>query len=434
MDSDPALNSILTVALVVAAYAGSVHPLTSHLMTRRFIPWALGHRDTRALSRLQLFLYVHCDVDGSNTSLVPARGHPDLPQKDHYSGVAWRPAPCAAHPQTTAAMQECGRRRWLKCSLEFLPNIGREAHLYLRHIVNVHGRADLADLTIFIQEGEPIGLERVWSCLGGLHAQGVEAPRLKSWSRLESLVTTKEDQDEELDRLWRSYTLRGGGCMQAGLGPLPPEDLYFASPEHKTGHGEGLLQPELKRPKSSLESALGFLNLACGLPTATVPDEAIEGCAGFGRQPRMQTQLGALLVRRLDGLCPLVASLQKAPEWLRPSRGTFIAHRSALRARPAALWEELLALSTSQVQILTPNLSLTLTPTRTRTRTLTLNPALWRELLALSTSQETELEAFFTRPPCSVSCGHHIPGRGTSKYECAQQMLAGDRYKYGYRS
>ena len=140
MDSDPALNRNLTVALVVAAYAGSVHPLTSHLMTRRFIPWALGHCDTRALSRLQLFLYVHCDMDGSNTSLVPARGHPDLPQKDHYSGVAWRPAPCAAHPQTTAAMQECGRRRWLKCSLEFLPNIGREAHLYLRHIVNVHGK------------------------------------------------------------------------------------------------------------------------------------------------------------------------------------------------------------------------------------------------------------------------------------------------------
>ena len=74
-----------------------------------------------------------------------------------------RPAQCAAHPQTTAAMQECGRRRCLKCSLEFLPNIGREAHIYLHHIVNVHGRADLADLTIFIQEGEPIGLERVWS-------------------------------------------------------------------------------------------------------------------------------------------------------------------------------------------------------------------------------------------------------------------------------
>lgn len=60
-------------------------------------------------------------------------------------------------------MQECGRRRCLKCSLEFLPNIGREAHIYLHHIVNAHGRADLADLTIFIQEGEPIGLERVWS-------------------------------------------------------------------------------------------------------------------------------------------------------------------------------------------------------------------------------------------------------------------------------
>ena len=37
------------------------------------------------------------------------------------------------------------------------------AHIYLHHIGNVHGRADLVDLTIFIQEGEPIGLERVWS-------------------------------------------------------------------------------------------------------------------------------------------------------------------------------------------------------------------------------------------------------------------------------
>lgn len=141
-----------------------MHPLTSHLTTRRFIPWALGHRDTMALSRLQLFLYVHCDIGGSNTSLVPTRRHPDLPQTDPYTRMEVpRPAQCAAHPQTTAAMQECGRRRCLKCSLEFLPNIGREAHIYLHHIVNAHGRADLADLTIFIQEGEPIGLERVWS-------------------------------------------------------------------------------------------------------------------------------------------------------------------------------------------------------------------------------------------------------------------------------
>ena len=342
MAVESALNSNLTVALVVAAYAGSVHPQTSHIMTRRFIPWVLGHRDAPALSRLQLFLYVHCDIDGSNTSLVPARGQPGLP---HYSGVArgfaWRPAQCAAHPQTTAAMQECGQRRWLKCSLEFLANIGREAHIYLRHIVNVRDSADLADLTMFVQEGEPFGLEHVWSCLGGLHAQ-------RGRARLEPLVSSRDDKDSQLDQLWRSYTSRPG-CKQADLGPLPPEDLYFASPEHHTCHGEGPLKPEVKRPESSLESSLGFLNLECGLPTATVPDGAIEGCAEFGRQPRMQTRLGALLVRRVAGLCPLVASLQKAPEWQRPSRGVFIAHRSALRARPAALWRELLALSISQV-------------------------------------------------------------------------------------
>ena len=51
---DATSSSQLTVALVVGAYAGSIHPATSHLMMRRFIPWATGHRDTRALSRLQL--------------------------------------------------------------------------------------------------------------------------------------------------------------------------------------------------------------------------------------------------------------------------------------------------------------------------------------------------------------------------------------------
>jgi hypothetical protein len=111
--------------------------------------------------------------------------------------------------------------------------------------------------------------------MGGLHAEGVEPPRLRRWSRLVSLVTTPDDQDEPLDRLWHSYTLRGG-CKQAGVGPLPPEDLYFCEPEAKDVSRRGLLRPELKRPESSLESALGFLNLACGLPTATVPDEAIH--------------------------------------------------------------------------------------------------------------------------------------------------------------
>ena len=103
----------------------------------------------------------------------------------------------------------------------------------------------------------------------------------------------------------------------------------------------------------------------------------------------MQTKLGTLLVRQLDGVCPLIASLQKLPEWQRPVRGTFVAHRSALRTLPATLW---------------------------------------KGLLDLSVSQEMELEAFHTRPPCSARCGTSTPGGG--KYVCAKRMLAGDVLAY----
>lgn len=385
---DAATSSQLTVALVVGAYAGSIHPATSHLMTRRFIPWALGHRDTRALSRLQLFLYVHCDVDGSsNASLVPARAHRDVSNPLRRPGVplAWQwPARCVTHPQTAAAMEQCGRRRWLKCELEFVPNIGREAHMYLHHIVKVHGSADLADLTFFIQEGEPFGLERMWSCIGGLYAPDVQKPP----QQLHDPPDRTYPPFQQFDHLWGSYQARGTCKLQDG-GPFPPDELYFASPLHATCHGEAPIRPDAKQPDLSLESALGFLNLACGLPTATVTDGAIERCAEFGRRPRMQTKLGALLVRKLDGVCPLIAALQKQPEWQRPARGTFVAHRSALHARPAALW---------------------------------------KSLLALSVSEEMELEAFYTRPPCSARCGRPTPSGGT--YLCAKRMLAGDVLAY----
>ena len=39
-----------------------------------------------------------------------------------------------------------------------------------------------------------------------------------------------------------------------------------------------------------------------------------------------------------------------------------------------------------------------------------------------------EFEAFYSRPPCSVSCGQRTPAGGKSRYECARPMLAGERY------
>jgi hypothetical protein len=139
-----------------------VHPLTSRLTTRRFIPWALGHRDTVALSRLQLFLYMHCDIDGSNTSLVPTRRHPDLPQTDSYTRMEVpRPAQCAGsdHGGNAGVRPAEVPQMLAGVSAEYR---ARGAHLPAPHR-QCPWEGRLADLTIFIQEGEPIGLERVWS-------------------------------------------------------------------------------------------------------------------------------------------------------------------------------------------------------------------------------------------------------------------------------
>lgn len=163
-----------SVALVIASYAGSLAPGTSHHMTEQYLPGFLRHYDRAELAgRLQIFLYVACDhIEEEGTALVGTRAR--IVQNPQGSAPGWRwPAKCklpTPSPRAVGALQPaCDRAQNLRCSITFLANIGREAQHFLYHLLRVYAAPDLADLTFFVQEGEPWGLEYLFECFGGLH-------------------------------------------------------------------------------------------------------------------------------------------------------------------------------------------------------------------------------------------------------------------------
>lgn len=353
------------MALVVASYAGSRSPGTAHTMTESYLPslLRLGER----ARNLQVFLYVACDFpdDDPNATLVSTRAPPIV--RNPTANPQWHwPAQCRLQPKAEALRAACDGIRSPRCSIEFVANIGREAHLYLHHLLRVYASPDLAALTFFVQEGEPWGLQHIFECAGGVHESARHSAR-RHGNRTEELASGPDD---------------GAACRASDL-PFAPADVYFASPHAGTCHG-ACRKPDPRR--ADMLGKLDPLLLACDLPTDAPRDADLERCGHFysSPAPRVASRVASALVRHVGGLCALTAALANASSsWPISARGAFIVSREALRRAPLALYAE---------------------------------------LYALASSPQIELEPFRTVPPCSARC---VP-----PLRCSGPYLAGDSVAY----
>lgn len=349
---DPNAQLPLRVALVVASYAGSLPPSTSHRMTDDYLPWLVRRPGNK---RMQIYLYVACDVaEADNATLIPTRAR--LAKRPSPQNNFFWPARCQLQPRAVTVLQpHCAassRHSGAQCSIEYVANIGREAHMYLHHLLRVYAAPDLADMTIFVQEGEPWGLEYLFECAGGLHNH--------------SHMGLSE-------------------CATTDFGPYGAHDLYFGSPLG------GVCNSSCRKRTLATPDVMGKLDdllRACGLASDAPLDDRVPSCdaddaslnstqpRASTRGPRAAVRFAQALVRHLNRVCPLVGSLVTSREgWLMPGRGTFAVSRAAIRYPPYALYAE---------------------------------------LYALSSSSEVEIEPFRTIPPCDRRC-HGVRARPSIK-------------------
>ena len=172
----PPSDAHASIALVVAAYAGSQRaPGAGHAMLLSVIPDLLDRAAASSgLSyQAEIFVYLHCDLRTDNSTWLTAEHSREIKRRTApvgpYAQFNW-PATCHMQQSQQTAMRLCDgqQRAGLTCTVEYLANVGREAHVYLHHVVRVYSSASIADLTFFVQEGEVWGMNVLFACWAGL--------------------------------------------------------------------------------------------------------------------------------------------------------------------------------------------------------------------------------------------------------------------------
>ena len=331
----------LRAALVVAAYAGSDNKTTSHELVDKIIPRlaALQH------ANVQIFVYVHCD-ESENVMLVPTRvRHAELRAKYLLRGHVRGHLPPAQCNLGSAWSTVCTGTR---CSVEFLPNLGREAHVYLHHMIRVYADPGIADLTLFVQEGEAQGLDRLLECATGLRrCPEFEQTPLASPGSLywfapitSSLTAILAKTDARIpDRRSTSWSGSIEPLLRACGEPpgsesinLSSKDAWWAADMHE--------QPGCKRPGSSSNAS-------------TDSHRRGEHPLDVSSAARVHDKVAATLVFHQPSICAAAKEMfaphaESAKCHRIAGRGAFVAHSDAIRRVPYSLLAALYAMSTSE--------------------------------------------------------------------------------------
>ena len=356
MPSNSSIGSELRVALVVAAYAGSERRSTSHVLVEAFIPKILR----RHPANVQLYAYVHCDVrDFDGSALIPNRmvDPSFLPKhmvKGHVRGHV-QAAPCKLMSSGAPWVSMCKNRTGdTECSVEFLPNVGREAHVYLHHLLRVYASPRLADLTFFVQEGESQGLDTMLECAAGLvpmracatllrqqqqHVGSLEyySPITFSASGIRNKSRTAEPDWSFLDVAVVDPLLRA--CRGATTGATRSHGSASTGGraewwETMTADSEGCQRP-------------GWANGTASPPSDPLADRVAHILVRH--QPSICRGVDEeLLVTSPNSHCPRMGA-----------RGAFVVHAQAIRRAPFALLSALYAMSVSEEVVPQPGRHLT---------------------------------------------------------------------------
>ncbi len=357
----------LRVALVVAAWSGSDPSTTNKHLIESFIPRLMA----RNVPTVQVFVYVHCDK-ARGRAVIPARTSEFMPfwlVRNKPKGRL-RPAGCGGLMSNGKAWNDsvCGHTlatNWTQCSIEWLGNIGREAHIYLHHLVRVYADPNVADVTYFVQEGEGLGLGSLLECASGLSHHHCTDVLVGPLRRPEAAL------------FYSPVAMR----LADGLNKSDPR-----IPDRHSFLWNGVLEPLLRAchikehgVQLPLHRALSGNGTASAWWVAGLQDH--ENCSRPGH-PRWQGRkqgdgaaadeltlpatplhdhVANTLVRHLQpSVCRAVTTMLSAVNCYRlPSRGAFALHVDGIQQMPFSLLVELYALSSSQDVVVSPGRRLT---------------------------------------------------------------------------
>eukprot|EP00466_Bigelowiella_natans_P015623 jgi/Bigna1/127230/aug1.4_g1938 len=136
----------------------------------------------------------------------------------HYNeNLTWTGEFNKAHPGANFRIYSKSSKRVSDGNVtEYLPNVGRESHSYLHHIVKNYD--DLADWTIFSQAAEPawgfFSMKESGHMCSGSKFEDYLLPRKEGWYMVYTVASHFPDgaQNDRLDMMFRNKTAVGSAC------------------------------------------------------------------------------------------------------------------------------------------------------------------------------------------------------------------------------